>query len=170
MFELLATVAGQILQDAGSEDPSKANQIQEEASKEKSQSDLDSQVTSLGSVKDFTSVDKPHLIAKPTADGNDHANGSTVEDVSVQGSNGVETVSCGVRTPSQEDERKGCVQDLSASEGNGALVNTNTSALEEQVSLVTTFVVDRVCIIVDRELFDFLFRGAFALGLGFEVV
>lgn len=140
MFELLATVAGQILQDAGSEEPNKSKQIQEEGSKEKSQSDIDSQVTSLGSVRDFTSVDKPQSVGKATSDRDDHTNVSTIEDVSVQGSNGVETMSCGVRTPSQEEERKTFVKDVSASEGNGALVQMNASSVEDQVNMVTAFV------------------------------
>ena len=134
MFELLATVAGQILQDAGSEDPNKSKQTQQEASKEKSQSDLDSQVTSLGSVRDFTSVDKPQSDGKPPSEGDDQMNLSTVEDVFVQGSK------CGVRTPSQEEERKSFVKDVSASEGNVALVHTNASSPDEQVNVVTTSV------------------------------
>jgi len=140
VFELLATVAGQILQDAGSEDPNKSKEAEQEAVKEKSQSDLDSQVTSLGSVRDFTSVDKPQSVGKPSSDGDDPTNLSTVEDVSVEGSNGVETVRYGARTPSREEERKAFVKDVSASEGNGALVHTNASSPEEQVNVVTTFV------------------------------
>lgn len=141
VFELLATVAGQILQDAGSEDPNKSKQTQQEASKEKSQSDLDSQVTSLGSVRDFTSVDKPQSDGgKPPPEGDDQMNLSTIEDVFVQGSKGLEGVKCGVRIPSQEEERRSFVKDVSASEVNAALVHTNASSPEEQVNVVRTFV------------------------------
>ncbi|KAG0605748.1 hypothetical protein M758_9G084800 [Ceratodon purpureus] len=129
VFDLLATVAGQILQDAGSEDPNKTKEGHQDSTKDKSQSDLDSQITSLGSVKDFTSVDKPQSAGKPMEYSGCNTNVCTIKDVSDQGSNIVETMSCVVRTPSQEEDRKAFVKDVLVDEGNGAFVHTNASSV-----------------------------------------
>ena len=133
VFDLLATVAGQILQDAGSEDPNKTKQLHQDAFKEKAQSDIDSQITSLESVKDFSSVDKPQSAGKTTV----NADVCTIKDVSDQGSNDLETVSCVVRTPSQEEERKIFVKNVLVDEGNGAPVHMNASPLEDPVNILT---------------------------------
>jgi hypothetical protein len=134
VFDLLATVAGQILQDAGSEGPNKTKQSHQEASKDKAQSDLDSQITSLESVKDFTSVDKPQSAGKPTVNADGRKDVSTIKDASVQASNDLETVSCVVRTPAQEEERKVFVKDVLVDEGNGAPVHMSASPLEDLVN------------------------------------
>ncbi|KAG0563321.1 hypothetical protein KC19_8G021400 [Ceratodon purpureus] len=135
VFDLLATVAGQILQDAGSEDPNKTKQTHQEASKDKPQSDLDSQITSLESVKDFTSVDKPQPAGKPTVNADGFTDVCMIKDISVQASNDLETVSCAVRTPSQEEKRKVFVKDVLVDEGNGAPVHMNVSPLEDLTTL-----------------------------------
>lgn len=138
VFDLLASVAGQILQDAGSGDPNKAKQSGEEACKERAQSDLDSQITSAESVKDLASVDKPQAGGERAASAGGMTDACTVGDVCGQGSSDVEMASCAVRTPSQEEERKAFVKDVSADEGNGAAVDMDASAVEDLVSAVTS--------------------------------
>lgn len=145
VFDLLATVAGQILQDAGSEDPNKTKEGHQDSTKDKSQSDLDSQITSLGSVKDFTSVDKPQSAGKPMEYSGCNTNVCTIKDVSDQGSNIVETMSCVVRTPSQEEDRKAFVKDVLVDESNGAFVHTNASSVGDLVNILTILVRLSLC-------------------------
>lgn len=130
VFELLATVAGQILQDARSDDPNGAKQGDGEGARGKSQSGMDSQISGLDSVKDFTSVDKP----QSSGSGNAYAGGvthvSSVDEVSVEGSNDGESASCGARSPAQEEDRGAFVKDVAVDEGSGAVVHTKGSAME----------------------------------------
>lgn len=142
VFELLATVAGQILQDARSDDPNGAKQGDGEGARGKSQSGMDSQISGLDSVKDFTSVDKP----QSSGSGNAYAGGvthvSSVDEVSVEGSNDGESASCGARSPAQEEDRGAFVKDVAVDEGSGAVVHTKGSAMEGVVSVAATMLVE----------------------------
>jgi hypothetical protein len=133
-------VAGQILQDSGSEHPNKTKESHQEATKDKSQSDLDSQITSLERVKDLTSVDKPQSAGKPMEHADCITNVCTIKDVSFQASNDSETMSSVVRTPSQEEEREAFVKDVLVVESNGALVHMNASSLEDLVNFLAIHV------------------------------
>lgn len=137
VFDLLATVAGQILQDDGVQEPNMTKQGHHEVCKEKSLS-ADSQLTSLES-KDLSSIDKPQCRGEALANV-DHTSMYTMkEDASLQVISDGETMSCLVGTPSQEEERKSFVKEISVDEGHGAPVHINSSPLEDQVSFLLNF-------------------------------
>lgn len=138
VFDLLATVAGQILQDDGVQEPNVTKQGHQEVCKEKSLS-ADSQLTSLES-KDLSSIDKPQCREEALVNVEGHTRMYTMkEDASLQVISDGETMSCVVRTPSQEEERKSFVKEISVDEGHGAPVHINTSPLEDQVSFLLNF-------------------------------
>lgn len=135
VFDLLATVAGQILQDDGVQEPNMTKQGLQEVCKEKSLS-ADSQLTSLES-KDLSSIDKPQCRGEALANVEGHTSMYTMkEDASLQVNSDGETMSCLVGTPSQEEERKSFVKEISVDEGHGAPVHINSSPLEDQVSFL----------------------------------
>lgn len=135
-FELLATVAGQILQDAGVEERVNTDLGDQELSKDKLQSQTHSQISSLESVMDHTFVHKPQPEPQVTSHMDASENeGTAKEEVAALANNAVESQSCEAMAwiLAQEEETKAIVKDISVDESNVAPVHTTCSPLEDQV-------------------------------------
>lgn len=136
VFELLATVAGQILQGAGGEDGSRTNRGDREGAKGELEVGVDCVRASLESRKRSTSGGKPRSSGDGRAKGEGVAHVGWIGDVCGEGCNDVESTSGVVRTPSQEEERTSSVKDVAVDESNATAARMDASAMEDVVSMV----------------------------------
>nr|PNR32003.1 hypothetical protein PHYPA_026128 [Physcomitrium patens] len=131
VFELLATVAGQILQGAGGEDGSRTNRGDREGAKGELEVGVDCVRASLESRKRSTSGGKPRSSGDGRAKGEGVAHVGWIGDVCGEGCNDVESTSGVVRTPSQEEERTSSVKDVAVDESNATAARMDASAMED---------------------------------------
>ncbi len=139
-FELLATVAGRILQDTGvneGQDKPKANE--RESLKENSPSEIDSQVSSVGSVTNHVVIDKRqsasvafHLVAPSQLGMNEEevqlrVAGKT-EVVAGQTQNCFQSSEAAVWSPSQEEQSNVVVKEVTPVDEDSAAAPVNISS------------------------------------------
>jgi hypothetical protein len=150
-FELLATVAGRILQDTGinSGQCNKANNINEQESlKENLPSKIDSQVSSVGSVTNHVVIDKRqsasvafHLVAPSQLGMNEEevqlrvAGEGETEVVAGQTQNCFQSSEAAVWSPSQEEQSNIVVKEVTPVDEDSAAapVNITSSPPADQV-------------------------------------
>ncbi len=150
-FELLATVAGRILQDTGinSGQCNKANNVNEQESlKENLPSEIDSHVSSVGSVTNHVVIDKRqsasvafHLVAPSQSGMNEEevqlrvAGEGKTEVVAGQTQNCFQSSEAAVWSPSQEEQSNVVVKEVTPVDEDSAAapVNITSSPPADQV-------------------------------------